>query len=264
MVNGDGSTSATDAHGNVTRIYTNARGSVTRVNDAAGHDTYYFHDASFANYRVLLPSVPSGTPSNPGDAAVPNLSELRYTYDGFGRMTSATDPLSHLMTYNYDDAGNPTVINRFPSQGSAATSRLTYAYDALDRVRTEGDGASTKVSYVYDNYGLGQPLIGNPVGRPTAVFDPSGSTFFAYDARGNIAQKFITLTGLNGLCIGNVGPPICGSFEYDFSCDDKNRLIKKTFPAFPTSGSARAVVWSKYWNALFSRSLRPTLALSSA
>ena len=70
---------------------------------------------------------------------------------------------------------------------------------------------------------------------------PSGSTFFVYDARGNIAQKFVTLTGLNGLCLGNFGPPICGAFEYDFAYDDQNRLTSKTFPAFPTSSSPRAV-----------------------
>ena len=58
--NSNGSTSATDANGHTTRVYTNARGIVTRVNDAAGDDTYYFHDDSFANYRVLLPSLPSG------------------------------------------------------------------------------------------------------------------------------------------------------------------------------------------------------------
>jgi RHS repeat-associated protein len=239
--NSDGSTSATDANGNVTRIYKNARGMVTRVNDAAGHDSYYFHDDSFANYRVLLPPVPSGTPSNPADAAIPNLSELRYTYDGFGRMTSVTDPLSHLTTYGYDDAGNLTSVSRFPSEGLAATSQLSYSYDALDRVRTEGDGSSTKTSYVYDNYqGLG-PLGGSPVGRLTGVVDPSGSTFFIYNARGNVAQKFVILSGLNGLCTGAGGPPICGAFEYDFSYDDQNRLLTKTFPAFPTSNSVRSV-----------------------
>src|SRR5262249_43787673 len=99
----------------------------------------------------------------------------------------------------------------------------------------------TKASYAYDNYGLGDQPGGNPVGRLTAVFDPSGSTFFTYDARGNIAQKFITLTGLNGLCIGGSRPPLCGSFEYDFTYDDQNRLTSKTFPAFPTSNSTRAV-----------------------
>ncbi len=239
--NGDGSTSATDANGDVTRIYTNARGAVVRVNDAAGQNTYYFRDDSFANYRVLLPTVPSGTPSNPTDTAIPSLSELRYTYDGFGRLTSATDPLVHLTTYGYDDAGNLTAISRAASQGAAATSRLTYAFDALDRIQTEGDGAGTKVRYAYDNYGVGQPLVGSPAGRLTAVFDTSGSTFFTYDARGNLAQKSVTLNGLNGFCLGNVGQPICGAFEYDFTYDDQNRLLTKTFPAFPTSSSARAV-----------------------
>ena len=170
------------------------------------------------------------------------MSERRFTYNGFGRVTSATDPLSRLTVYAYDDAGNLTGLNHFPSPDSPATSRLTYTYDALDRVLTEGDGAATKVSYVYDNYGgLGPPDPGSPVGRLTAVFDLSGSTFFTYDSRGNIRQKFVTLAGLNGLCLGNWGPPICGSFEYDFSYDDQNRLLTITFPAFPTLNSARPV-----------------------
>ncbi|MBV9327855.1 MAG: hypothetical protein JO352_29425 [Chloroflexi bacterium] len=256
----DGSTTITDANGHVARTSHNARGLLTRATDATGNDTVYSHNPGFALAKVTLPSIASGTPSNPGPMAIParpeleahlaappdqsisNLSEIAYTFDGFGRLTSRSDALTHLTTYTYDDAGKLLGRTSFRGVGGAATGHTSYAYDALDRILREGDGSATKVSYVWDGDQVPDDgTLSNLVGRLTAVVDQSGTTFFAYDARGNLSKKFVGLNGLNGLCLGGEGQPICGSFEYDFGYDDQNRLLSKTLPAFPTAQSPRPV-----------------------
>lgn len=150
---------------------------------------------------------------------------MSYQYDAAGRRTRVTWPDAFYVTYNYDVAGNMTIVKE-----SGSTTLATYAYDSLGRRTslTMGNGAVT--NYSYDNAsrltGLGIDLTGTTsdlsiglsynnagqiVGRTASndayswtgaanVTRPytsnglnqltvSGSTSLGYDARGNLTSS---------------------------------------------------------------------------
>lgn len=88
------------------------------------------------NHELNTITPPTGT----------SLGARAYTYDGFGRLATATDGRGNTITYTYDNADRiKTVHNSNPN-----TPDVTYSYNALNEVKTRADGNGT-TTYTYDD-----------------------------------------------------------------------------------------------------------------
>ena len=95
-----------------------------------------------------------------------------YTYDGLGRLKTATNGSGKTVTYEYDEADNLKAI-LYPDG-----KKVSYAYDKNDNIilLTDRDGRST--SYEYD-----------PLNRLTAVRRPDGTvSTYTYNARNEVLE----------------------------------------------------------------------------
>ena len=95
-----------------------------------------------------------------------------YTYDGLGRLKTATNGSGKTVTYEYDEADNLKAI-LYPDG-----KKVSYAYDKNDNIilLTDRDGRST--SYEYD-----------PLNRLTTVRRPDGTvSTYTYNARNEVLE----------------------------------------------------------------------------
>ena len=95
-----------------------------------------------------------------------------YTYDGLGRLKTATNGSGKTVTYEYDEADNLEAI-LYPDG-----KKVSYTYDKNDNIilLTDRDGRST--SYEYD-----------PLNRLTAVKRPDGTvSTYTYNARNEVLE----------------------------------------------------------------------------
>ncbi|MDQ6942718.1 MAG: DUF6531 domain-containing protein, partial [Candidatus Eremiobacteraeota bacterium] len=111
-----------------------------------------------------------------------NHNATTYHYDDFHRLTQETSPVSGVTTYAYDADNN--VTTKVNANGTIAT----FTYDALDRMLTENDmkgTASAAEAWTYDD-----PAPGHfGIGHLATMTDPSGSTAYTYDRRGNVVVE---------------------------------------------------------------------------
>jgi RHS repeat-associated protein len=138
---------------------------------------------------------PTGTPVQPTLYAYDALSNLRtvtqgqqtrtFTYDSLKRLTSAFNPESGLVSYDYDQNGN---LRR---KTDARGIKTTYDYDALGRVTSRSysnepaQRQTPTVSYSYDT-----PGIAYAIGRLTAVTSSISRTNYAgFDALGRVTAS---------------------------------------------------------------------------
>jgi len=181
--------------------------SVTYGYDDNGNRTAMTVDPSGLNQQTLQAFDALNRLSSTTDA-VNGLTT--YTYDARDNLTSVTDPEGLTTTYTYDalddliqqqspDTGTTTYTydaagNRL-TQTDARGVTVTYSYDALNRLVTQtypdvnGQPNPENVTYTYDT-------CTNGVGRLCRMSDESGTTDYAYDARGNRASQTTTRDGL--------------------------------------------------------------------
>lgn len=165
---------------------------------------------------------------NPGSEGTPeqeyaNCSspQLQYLYDDFGRLLRATLPyMSGDLRYEYDAAGNLVREDDPSMRGAVPSQWIGYSYDQRGRVverrwfwaasprNTAGDQAL--VSYEYDldhrvlkcsgvmcrwvSDGACQATT-NTMGRLRRVQDSFGTTWYSYDAAGNLKSEIRLRTG---------------------------------------------------------------------
>ncbi|HEV7746081.1 MAG TPA: RHS repeat-associated core domain-containing protein [Pyrinomonadaceae bacterium] len=165
----------------VTDQNSKARKSVT---DGLGRLIQVYEDPSSLNY---LTSYSYDTLDN-----LINVSQggqtRTFAYDSLKRLTSATNPESGAISYQYDANGNLT------QKTDARPVTATYAYDALNRATTRSYSDSTPaVTYSYDS-----TSITNGKGRLASVSSSvSTYSYGGYNAMGKAASATETLGSQN-------------------------------------------------------------------
>ncbi|MGW4062185.1 RHS repeat-associated core domain-containing protein [Amycolatopsis sp. NPDC004747] len=173
-----------DNAGNVTKVhsdglnadvakYTYTTGLVTTATDGNGHVTGYGYDTA-GNLTTLTPPLP--------------LKPTTYTYDSLSRVAGVTDGNGVKLVYGYDKLDHVVSVakadgtglaaytydptgNRITARTAGAAFTNSYERRLLTRVvRTAGTAAQT-ATYHYDR-----------AGNVTAVDDPTGWTYYGYDA----------------------------------------------------------------------------------
>ncbi len=134
----------------------------------------------------------------------PNTATTQYTYDDLGNLLQEQSPDRGTLTYTYDAAGNVKTLT------DARAVTASYTYDASNRLtHIDYPGTTEDVTYTYDTCAFGQ-------GRLCTVQDESGTTAYAYDAFGNLAQQQKTELGV--------------TYTTRYTHDAGNRLTAITYP----------------------------------
>lgn len=119
-----------------------------------------------------------------------------YYHDDFGRLRQRVSPYEGTSIYQYDPDGNLTQY----TDGNGAVTVGTY--DALDRplkrVSTPAIGSlqpTETVSYTWDQDASSGTFR---LGRLAKMTDPSGSTTYSYERRGNVNGTTQVVSGVSG------------------------------------------------------------------
>lgn len=185
--------SVTDASGDVT-TYEYQNGKLARIRTSLGDGgsavrTYYEYDSLNRLTAVTIDMTPEDGAIADGNVYRTSYdywdtgsqlkrirqsdnSELNFTYDAQGRVTSVADALGQTTRFDYSVTGRTTVTD-------PTGNRITYGYDArgqLTSTTSQGAGGVQLVTaYYYDD-----------AGNLTRVVSPAGSaTVYEYDANGN-------------------------------------------------------------------------------
>jgi len=184
-------TQSTDAQGNATSYEYDASGNQTKTTDAEGNIAQNEYDA---NNRLVKTTDALGgettyaydSDGNRTNVTAPNGAGTSFEYDSFNQLTKEISPDRGATTYQYDGSGNQISIT------DANGNQKNISYDALNRKTGESwTGApDLTIAYSYDN-------CTNGVGKLCTIIDKSGSTSFAFDAKGQITQKTQTIDGID-------------------------------------------------------------------
>jgi RHS repeat-associated protein len=142
---------------------------------------------------------------------------VRFAYDGEGRVTTITDSLGRVTTLTYDGLGR-VLQSRDPKTGITL-----FTYDAGDRLKTVTDPRGKVTTYTYDGLGLLRRVVSpdtgttnftyNTVGQRTAMTRADGRvTSYAYDTLGRM--RTVTAGGQTQ------------TFTYDTCTGGKGRLCR--------------------------------------
>jgi RHS repeat-associated protein len=140
-----------------------------------------------------------------------------FVYDSLKRLSSATNPESGTVSYQYDNNGNLT--QKTDARSPAIVT--TYTYDALNRVASRSyqyDPSGTPaVTYTYDSTG-----ISNGKGRLASVSSSvSTYNYSGYDAMGRVLGGSETLGGQ--------------SYQMSYSYDLAGHLLTQAYPSGHTA-----------------------------
>lgn len=166
--------------GQTTAYDRDTNGNVTAVTDPNGLKTASAYDA--LNRLAASTDPANGTTriaynadGSVAQATDPRGLATRYGYDGLGNQISVSSPDSGTATRTFDANGN--VLTSTDARGKTTAN----TYDKLNRL-TRQQFSDGYAAYTYDQ---GQ----NGVGRLTTLVDASGTTTWAYDPHGRVAQK---------------------------------------------------------------------------
>ncbi|MBZ0166868.1 MAG: hypothetical protein K8I00_08670, partial [Candidatus Omnitrophica bacterium] len=205
----------------------NVFGQLTYLLMGNGTRTYYRFNPFTQRLLQKKTFGPAASPQEDGGGwatADGDIQDFAYTYDAAGNILTITDAVNTAtQTFTYDH------LNRLISaENPGRYGSRSYVYDVLGNIR-EKDGKT----YAYNQ---------NCGGGPHAVcetFDPvsNESTFYAYDANGNMVAKQVFILGVAQELI---------EFEYDM----ENRLrrlrkdgnVKATYDYDGDGGRTRKVV----------------------
>ena len=195
-------------------LITNYQSRTTSTTDPMGRTTVRRFDAWGRLVEVVSPLPPTVSYFyDPLDRLIQvETGGARTTidYDAAGRKLGMQDPDMGVWSYAYDALGN------LLSQTDARGCVTTLNYDLLNRLTGKsyaGPGAcatTPAVSTIYDQGAYG-------VGRRTGMSDVSGSTAWAYDARGRLVQETRAIAG-------------AGTFVNAWSYNSADQVVAMTYP----------------------------------
>jgi YD repeat-containing protein len=153
-------------------------GHLIREVDAEWQATYYEYDGAGRRTAIIYGSA--GQRVDLGYDAVGNRTVMAdaagvttYVYDALDRPITVTSPLTGVVGYRYDMAGNRTqIIYPDPSTGSGQGGKVvTHTYDAANRLASVVDWAGQTTTYGYDAAGrLVTETLPNGV-RTVSIYD---------------------------------------------------------------------------------------------
>ena len=130
----------TDALGNTTHMAYNGAGDLVSVTSPGDRVTTYTYDASHNRVSATSPggNVPGAT------AAEREAHTTHWTYDVFGHVLTATDPVDRVTSNTYDEVGR---VTQTTSPNGAIT---TFTYDDLGRLLSSTDALGHTATNEYD------------------------------------------------------------------------------------------------------------------
>ena len=186
---------------------------------------------------VQLDYTPGGALNQPSRVRLA-LGEVRYEYNGRGKITSRIDGLGNETAFGYDaDSGRRDNV-RLPMG-----QEMRLDYDGLGHVSKTTDYNGEEVNHYYNEAGLlvqeryasgdGVRLVRDRLGRITKLDEARGETTLEYDAVGKLTEK-IDPSGhrlaydydANG-SVTTITTP-AGFMRYEY--DDDSRIVSVTDP----------------------------------
>jgi RHS repeat-associated protein len=224
-------------------VYTKTRDLVTYIYDDYGHVltetdysgviTYYKYDKHF---NVVSVSKNDGssvtyqynhqrggvlskvTYKSPGKTT----ETVSYSYDALGRVQTQTNHRGDYITYSYDSTGN--IKGQYQSLNDVS---FEYRYDAYQRLVYVGDNKGNREEYQYDSQGNLVYIKAN-----------EAAVGFAYDARGQLTNKFFN----NGLSASYLYTNL--GLLQNASYQKNNQTLSQTVYTYDKTRKTREVVTS--------------------
>lgn len=158
-------TQVQDALGHITNYEYDALGHLIRVVDALGHVTEYCYDEVGNRTQTIQYA------NNEGDNPSEHTQEQFYGYDLMGRITSHTNALGLVESYQYDEMGR--LVIKQATDGISTHYAYLPGTNLLSTVQNEED----VVNYHYDNEG-----------RLSSIEDWLGTTDYKWNEEGQLIQ----------------------------------------------------------------------------
>ncbi len=167
-----------DASGQLTTFTYNSKGQILTTTNAKKETTTFSYDGS--GYFTSIKGTVAG-------------ATVGFTYDGFGRVRTVTDPEGYTITTDYDALDRPTVIT-YPD-----STYEQIVYDKLDAVQSRDRlgrwtytkyDSSGRPSQIQDALGRITKFIWCNCGSLSQIIDPLNHlTTFTRDLQGRLIQK---------------------------------------------------------------------------
>ena len=158
-------TQVQDALGHTTNYEYDALGHLIRVVDALGHVTEYCYDEVGNRTQTIQYA------NNEGDNSSEHTQKQFYGYDLMGRITSHTNSLGLVESYQYDEMGR--LVIKQATDGISTHYAYLPGTNLLSTVQNEED----VVNYHYDNEG-----------RLSSIEDWLGTTDYKWNEEGQLIQ----------------------------------------------------------------------------
>ncbi len=159
--------SQADRNGNTITLARDSQSRVTQITEPSGRSL----TISYTSFNLRIDSIRD-----------PIGREVRYGYDGSGRLISVTDPAGGITRYTYDGANRMVSIT-----DPRNITFLVNEYDGAGRVirQTQADGGVWTFAYTASGDFISQTVVTDPRGNSTAYrFNSSGFLTSQTDALG--------------------------------------------------------------------------------
>jgi RHS repeat-associated protein len=177
-------TSVTDPAGRET-TYTYGDGNLTSVTDPLSNVTSYTYDSSNSNadlrHELLTVTDPNEQSGGPDEG-----TDLANTYNTSGQVTSQTDAMDNVTSFNYDSMDSSTLTGTVvETDPDSIETQYTFSEGTLTDVTTDYDTDSAATT----TYDVDPSTLLND-----SVIDPDGNaTSYTYDNDGNVLTSTNTL-----------------------------------------------------------------------
>jgi RHS repeat-associated protein len=252
--------STTDTLGNATSYEYDPKGNLGKVIAPDEREATVERNADGTVWKAFSPASPTSNPTVYGytngqlTSVTPptgnSLTPTTATYDGFGRLKTATSGMGVTTTYTYDKLdrvrtethsdSSPTITYEYFAGGNLksradSTGTTSYTYDEANRVNTKTSPAGA-LSYTWDRAGNLRTAT-DPVGTTTYSYDklnrldqvdePTGrKDVFAYDIQGRRTDSWYN-TGANIAYLGDtVIPPSSFAVHTKATYDADGQLLR--------------------------------------